>query len=107
MGKRYAEGGEDQARAVMKDLAASPHTAHHIAVKIARHFVADDPPPSLVARLRKVYLETDGQLGAVAKTLIQSPGGLGPGAAQVQDALRIHGLQLARRRRHAPTTSPP
>ncbi len=47
MGKQYSDGGLDQARAVMKDLAASPHTANHLATKIARHFVADDPAPSL------------------------------------------------------------
>ena len=51
MGKRYAQPGEQQARAVLHDLATSPATAHHIATKLARHFVADDPPPALVDRL--------------------------------------------------------
>ncbi len=73
MGRRYAQGGENQARAVMKDLAASPHTAHHLALKIARHFVADAPAPALVGRLERSYLDTGGQLGAVARTLIDSP----------------------------------
>ena len=73
MGKRYAQEGVEQARAVMKDLAASPHTAHHLALKIARHFVADEPAPTLVARLRRAYLESDGQLGEVARALIRSP----------------------------------
>ncbi len=56
MGKRYGEDGQAQARAVMADLAASPHTARHLSTKIARHFVADDPPPALVDRLTKAYL---------------------------------------------------
>jgi uncharacterized protein (DUF1800 family) len=73
MGKRYAEGGVDQALAVMKDLAASPHTANHIATKLARHFVADDPPPSLVAKLQHTFLGTGGDLGDVAKTLVMAP----------------------------------
>ncbi|HEY5106567.1 MAG TPA: DUF1800 family protein [Caulobacteraceae bacterium] len=80
MGRRYAEGGRDQALAVMKDLAASQHTANHLATKLARHFVADDPPPALVARLERSYLQTDGQLGAVAKTLISSPEAWDPAA---------------------------
>ena len=80
MGRRYAEAGQAQARAVMKDLAASPHTAHHIAVKIARHFVADDPPPSLVARLEQAYLRTGGRLDAVAGALIASPEAWEPAA---------------------------
>src|SRR5580698_3396384 len=63
MGKRYAEAGMDQARSVMKDLAASPHTAGHIAAKLARHFVADEPPLALTARLQRSYLASGGDLG--------------------------------------------
>ena len=70
MGKRYPDGGVDQALAVMKDLAASPHTANHIAVKLARHFVADEPPPVLVATLAKTFQGTGGDLAEVAKTLV-------------------------------------
>ncbi len=73
MGKRYGDSGQDQALAVLKDLAASPHTAHHVAVKLARHFVADDPPPSLVARLEHAYLASDGHLGEVAASLVAAP----------------------------------
>ena len=80
MGRAYAEDGQAQALAVMKDLAASPHTAHHLALKIARHFVADDPPPTLVARLERSYLDTGGQLGEVAKALVTSPDAWGPEA---------------------------
>jgi uncharacterized protein (DUF1800 family) len=73
MGRRYPEGGYDQARSVMSDLAASPHTANHIAGKLARHFVADDPPPALVARLRQSYLASGGDLSTVARALVASP----------------------------------
>jgi uncharacterized protein (DUF1800 family) len=80
MGRRYPEGGYDQARAVMRDLAASPHTANHIAGKLARHFVADDPPPALVARLRQSYLASGGDLATVARALIASPEAWDPAA---------------------------
>jgi uncharacterized protein (DUF1800 family) len=66
----------------MRDLAASPHTAHHVAVKLARHFVADDAPPSLVDQLTKRYLATNGDLAAVAETLIKSPDSWSPVAAK-------------------------
>jgi uncharacterized protein (DUF1800 family) len=69
MGKRYPDGGVDQALAVMKDLAASPHTARHIALKLARHFVADEPPTSLIAALARTFQGTGGDLAEVAKTL--------------------------------------
>jgi uncharacterized protein (DUF1800 family) len=70
MGKRYSQSGVMQARAVMHDLATSPHTARHIAVKLATHFVADDPPPALVSQLERTFNGTNGDLTQVAKALI-------------------------------------
>ena len=48
LGRNYADSGVDQGRAVLADLARHPATAQHIAEKLARHFVADEPPPPLV-----------------------------------------------------------
>jgi len=73
MGRTYPDTGRDQALAVLRDLAASPHTADHLARKIAIHFVADDPPPALVARLRTAYLKSGGDLSQVASALIAAP----------------------------------
>jgi uncharacterized protein (DUF1800 family) len=73
MGKRYRDNGVDQAAAVMKDLAANPKTARFVCGKIARHFVADVPPPELVADLEKAWLSSGGHLGEVARALIASP----------------------------------
>jgi uncharacterized protein (DUF1800 family) len=73
LGRTYAEDGLDQGRAVLNDLARHPATAHHIAVKLARHFVADDPPPALVARLERSFNDSGGRLDQLAATLIDSP----------------------------------
>ena len=73
LGKAYPQDGIDQAHAVLTDLAANPATAHHIAVKLARHFVADEPPPTLVSKLEKTFSTTGGQLDKVAETLIDAP----------------------------------
>jgi uncharacterized protein (DUF1800 family) len=73
MGKTYPETGADEAIAVMNDLAARPATARHIATKLARHFVADDPPKTAVDALARTYMETDGDLHAVSMTLIGLP----------------------------------
>jgi uncharacterized protein (DUF1800 family) len=70
LGKHYPDTGFDQGRAVLADLAHHPATALHIAEKLARHFVADAPPPSLVAKLAKTFKDSDGDLKQVAKTLI-------------------------------------
>jgi len=73
IGKSYPDTGIGQGRAVLADLARHPATADHIAAKLARHFVADEPPPSLVARLAKTFRDTDGDLKEMAKTLIAAP----------------------------------
>jgi uncharacterized protein (DUF1800 family) len=57
---------------VLADLARHPATARHISEKLARHFIADDPPPTLVIKLTQIFVATDGDLKEVAKTLITS-----------------------------------
>jgi uncharacterized protein (DUF1800 family) len=70
LGKTYPDGGVEQGRAVLADLARRPATAQHLAQKLARHFVADEPPPSLPAKLAKTFEATDGNLKEVAKALV-------------------------------------
>ena len=72
MGKIYESGGVSQGEAVLADLARHPSTAKFIAAKLARHFVADDPPPALVARLTDVFVRSDGDLKAMAMALVDS-----------------------------------
>ena len=73
LGKTYPDAGVEQGRAVLMDLARHPATATHVATKLARHFVADEPPPPLTERLAKTLRETDGDLKEVAKALVTSP----------------------------------
>jgi uncharacterized protein (DUF1800 family) len=72
LGKTYAEGGIGQGEAVLLDIARHPSTAKFIATKFVRHFVADDPPPALVARMQDVFTRTDGDLKALAIALVDS-----------------------------------
>ena len=73
LGKAYDQEGVEQGRAVLADLAVHPATVTHLATKLARHFIADTPPPALVERMAKVFLDTSGDLKEVAKTMITSP----------------------------------
>ena len=72
LGKTYQPGGVAQGEAVLSDIARHPSTAKFIATKFARHFVADDPPPALVARLQDVFTRSDGDLAALAGALVDS-----------------------------------
>ncbi len=72
LGNRYAQKGVEQGEAVLRDLASHPSTARFIATKLARHFVSDDPPDSIVTRLADTYLESGGDLPSVYEALIRS-----------------------------------
>jgi uncharacterized protein (DUF1800 family) len=73
IGKAYPDLGVDQGRAVLADLARHPATAKHIAGKLARYFVADQPPQGLVDRLAKSFLDSNGNLKELARALVTAP----------------------------------
>src|SRR3954468_6400152 len=72
LGKTYEPTGLAQGEAALADIARHSSTANFIATKFVRHFVADDPPPALVARLRDVFIKTDGDIKALATALVDS-----------------------------------
>jgi uncharacterized protein (DUF1800 family) len=73
MGKTYIEGGQRQGEAVLTDLAHRPETANFVATKLVRHFIADNPPPAVVERVARAFLQSDGDLPSVYAALIKSP----------------------------------
>ncbi len=84
IGNVYLDTGLGQGRAVLADLARHPATARHIATKLARHFVADEPPPTLVDRLASRFLDTDGDLKEVARALVVAPEAWAPERAKIK-----------------------
>ena len=83
LGKTYAEGPQ-ALDAVLHDLAHHPSTARHLAAKLARHFVADDPPPALVHRLAQAYARSGGELAAVYRELVAAPEAWQPQPAKLK-----------------------
>ena len=73
LGKTYPDRGEEQALAALVDLSHHPATADHIATKLVRHFIADEPPPAAVARVSAAFRDSRGDLPSVAKALVRSP----------------------------------
>jgi uncharacterized protein (DUF1800 family) len=73
LGKSYRQGGVAEGEAALRDLARHPATARFIAGKLARHFFADDPDPETVARLARVFTDTEGDLAALSRALIDAP----------------------------------
>ncbi|MGA9670596.1 MAG: DUF1800 domain-containing protein [Terracidiphilus sp.] len=73
LGKKIKEHGEQEGRELLHMLATRPATAKFISRKLAMRFVGDDPPQSLVDRMAKSYMHTDGDISAVLTTLFHSP----------------------------------
>ncbi|MFT8245685.1 DUF1800 domain-containing protein [Roseomonas sp. BN140053] len=69
LGKTFGPG-EASLDECLRWLADHPATHRHLAIKLARHFVADDPPRSAVAKLEGVLRDTGGDLGAVSRALV-------------------------------------
>jgi uncharacterized protein (DUF1800 family) len=73
LGVTYRGDGLEPVLRALDDLAVRSETARHIARKLAVHFVADDPDPSLVGALEAVFVETGGDLAAVSGALLAHP----------------------------------
>ena len=73
-------GGKKDGEQVLDFLARHPSTARFVATKLARRFVADDPPKALVDRAAATFLKTDGDIREVVKTIITSPEFFAPAA---------------------------
>jgi uncharacterized protein (DUF1800 family) len=73
LGRTFPDGEFDQGRAVLAMLARHPATAQHIAAKLVRHFVSDQPVPALADKLAKRFIATDGDLRQVAIALVTAP----------------------------------
>jgi uncharacterized protein (DUF1800 family) len=68
-----AGGGKKDGEMVLDLLASHPSTATFIATKLARRFVADEPPQALVERAARRFRETGGNIREVVRTIVTSP----------------------------------
>jgi uncharacterized protein (DUF1800 family) len=68
-----AGGGIEDGERVLDIVAAHPSTARHIATKLARRFVSDNPPEALVARVAARFTATKGDLRETVRAVVTSP----------------------------------
>ena len=66
-------GGRKDGERVLDILAKHPSTAKFIATKLARRFVADEPPKALVDRAAARFRDTDGDIREVVRTIVTAP----------------------------------
>jgi uncharacterized protein (DUF1800 family) len=73
LGRRIEGGGVEEGEAVLHMLATHPATARFISYKLARRFVADEPPAALVDRAAATFRRTDGDIREVVRTIVTAP----------------------------------
>jgi len=83
LGKRYPEGPQALTE-LLRDLARHPSTARFVSTKLARHFVADEPPAALVDRLARSFSDSAGHLPTVYTELVRSPEAWQPQASKLK-----------------------
>ncbi len=66
-------GGKRDGEQVLDILAAHPATATFISTKLARRFVADDPPRALVERAAATFRSSGGNIREVVRNIVTSP----------------------------------
>jgi uncharacterized protein (DUF1800 family) len=70
LGRRFPEG-EEGGIAALRFLATHPSTYTFLATKLARHFIADNPPQAAVAAIAGALRATQGDLAAATLTLVK------------------------------------
>src|SRR5437773_1870538 len=73
LGQTVRGTGIAEIEQVLDRLARHPSTARFVSRKIAQYFVADAPPPPLVERMARRFLDSDGRIAAVLQTMVESP----------------------------------
>lgn len=73
LGQTFEPGGEDEGEKAIDLLVSQPATAQHLARQLAEYFVADDPPPALVAAVAERFQSSHGDIKATLDALFHRP----------------------------------
>lgn len=73
LGRKIGEHGEKEGEEMLDVLAHHPSTAKFISRKLAMRFVSDNPPQALVDRMAATFLQKDGDIREVLRTMFHSP----------------------------------
>nr|WP_243436059.1 DUF1800 family protein [Acanthopleuribacter pedis] len=65
--------GADEGLVLIQHIATAPETAQFISTKLCRFFLADEPPQDAVDAATQRFLETDGDIREVVRTILFHP----------------------------------
>ena len=72
LGKTYKQSASRKLRALCADLAKDPRTASHIATKLSKHFIADNPPSEAIDFIADAYIKSKGDLIAIHQATVDA-----------------------------------
>ena len=107
LGTRIPAGGMEDGVKVIDLLSRHPSTARFIATKLARRFVSDDPPASLVDQTAKAFRESDGDIKETVRAIVQAPEFFAPEAVQAKIKKPLEFVASALRAGEAETNASP
>ena len=78
-------------------IVRQPACAQFISRKLAEYFVADDPPPALIARMAATFQRTDGDIAQVVRTMFESHELLASAGKKFKDPMQFVVSSVLRR----------
>ncbi len=70
LGMTIPNSGIKEAEQVIEMLVTHPSTAHFIATKLTRRFIADEPPQEIVEKAAQIFLKTNGDIKSVLRAVL-------------------------------------
>jgi uncharacterized protein (DUF1800 family) len=70
LGLAIQESGQSEAEQVIEHLALHPSTAKFISTKLARRFIADEPPQEIIEKAAQTFLATKGDIKSVLRVIL-------------------------------------
>lgn len=72
LGKNYPQKGIEQGKVMLRDLAMHSATVKYVCYKLAHHFVAENPPISLLDKMENTWIATQGNIKQVMYSLFNA-----------------------------------
>ncbi|MBC7878915.1 MAG: DUF1800 family protein [Anaerolineales bacterium] len=70
LGMPIANAGIQEAEQIIEMLVTHPSTARFISTKLARRFIADEPPQEIIEKATQTFLDTKGDIKSVLRVIL-------------------------------------
>jgi uncharacterized protein (DUF1800 family) len=89
LGRGVRGRGPDELDDVLDQLALHPSTARFVSRKLARHLLADEPPPAVVSAMAEAWARSGGRIADVLGVLLRSPDFTATNQSRIKDPMHF------------------